>query len=95
MDTPDEYIDWQNSDKKIVKRINDLLKKCLRTPFDGKGKPEPLKDNLSGFWSRRITDEHRLVYKVSNHGISVLQCRNHYKIKKEKILFLRFEVESF
>jgi toxin YoeB len=74
----EEYIYWQNTDKKIVKRINDLLKECVRIPFEGKGKPEPLKGDLSGFWSRRITDEHRLVYKVSNTGISIVQCKHHY-----------------
>lgn len=74
----EEYIYWQETDKKVVRRINELLKECLRTPFDGKGKPEPLKGDLSGFWSRRITDEHRLVYKVNNTEIAVVQCRNHY-----------------
>lgn len=74
----EEYIYWQETDKKVVRRINELLKECLRTPFDGKGKPEPLKGALSGFWSRRITDEHRLVYKVNNTEIVVVQCRNHY-----------------
>lgn len=74
----EEYIQWQQTDKKIVKRINDLIKECLRTPFEGKGKPESLKGDLSGFWSRRITDEHRLVYKVSSTEISIIQCQNHY-----------------
>ena len=74
----EEYISWQEIDKKIVKRINELLKECLPTPFEGKGKPEPLIGDLSGFWSRRITDEHRLVYKVSDNSISVIQCKNHY-----------------
>lgn len=74
----EEYIDWQSFDKKIVKRINDLIKECLRTPFEGKGKPEPLKGDLSGYWSRRITEEHRLVYAVSNTEISIIQCKNHY-----------------
>lgn len=74
----EEYTSWQDVDRKIVKRINDLIKECLRTPFEGKGKPEPLKGDLSGFWSRRITDEHRLVYKVSSKEIAIVQCRNHY-----------------
>ncbi|GGD62018.1 toxin YoeB [Emticicia aquatilis] len=74
----EEYTSWQDVDRKIVKRINDLIKECLRTPFEGKGKPEPLKGDLSGFWSRRITDEHRLVYKVSSTEIAIVQCRNHY-----------------
>ena len=74
----EEYLHWQETDKKIVKKINDLIKDCLRTPFDGKGKPEGLKGNLSGFWSRRITDEHRLVYRVSTNPICIVQCRYHY-----------------
>ena len=74
----EEYIYWQETDKKMVKRINELIKECLRTPFEGRGKPEPLKNNLSGFWSRRITDEHRLVYKVGKDSISIVQCQNHY-----------------
>ena len=74
----EDYTDWQEIDKKMVKRINILIKECLRTPFEGKGKPEALKNNLSGFWSRRITDEHRLVYKVDKDFISIVQCKNHY-----------------
>jgi len=74
----EEYIYWQETDKKILRKINELIKECLRTPFEGKGKPEPLKGNLSGFWSRRITDEHRLVYEVRNNILHVLQCRFHY-----------------
>jgi len=74
----EEYLYWQHTDKKILKKINELLKESLRTPFDGKGKPEPLKGNLSGAWSRRITDEHRLVYEVKDNLIHVLQCRFHY-----------------
>lgn len=74
----EEYLYWQETDKKIVKKINELVKECLRTPFEGKGKPEPLKGNLSGAWSRRITDEHRLVYEVKDDSIHILQCRFHY-----------------
>lgn len=74
----EEYTSWQDVDKKVVKRINELIKECLRTPFEGKGKPEPLKGDLSGFWSRRITDEHRLVYKVSSTELAIVQCKNHY-----------------
>lgn len=59
-----DYSTWQENDKKILRKINDLIKECLREPFMGSGKPEPLKNNLSGLWSRRITLEHRLVYKV-------------------------------
>ena len=77
-DAWDDYLYWQQIDKKVLKRINDLIKECLRTPFVGIGKPEPLKGQLSGFWSRRITDEHRLVYRVSENAIYILQCRYHY-----------------
>lgn len=75
----DDYLYWQQTDKKVLKRINDLIKECLRTPFTGIGKPEPLKGNFSGCWSRRITDEHRLVYQVRDNEIYILQCRYHYK----------------
>ena len=74
----EDYLYWQKIDKNTVKRINDLIKECLRTPFDGKGKPEALKANLSGYWSRRITDEHRLIYRVYENRIHILQCRLHY-----------------
>ncbi len=74
----DDYVYWLEIDKKNIKKINELIKDCLRTPFDGKGKPEPLKGNLSGFWSRRITDEHRLVYKIYPDRIHIIQCRFHY-----------------
>lgn len=73
-----DYIYWQSVDKKMVKRINELIKECMRTPFEGKGKPEALKANLSGYWSRRISDEHRLVYRVYEDRMHVLQCRYHY-----------------
>lgn len=76
----EEYLYWQKTDKKVVKRVNNLIKDAMRTPFDGIGKPEPLKFQLSGCWSRRINDEHRLVYKLSddNHTLHILQCRYHY-----------------
>ncbi len=74
----DDYLYWQQTDKKIVKRINELIKDIQRKPFEGKGKPEPLKHNLSGFWSRRITEEHRLVYAISEDAILVAACRYHY-----------------
>lgn len=61
----EDYLYWQRSDKKILRRINKLIKEVMRTPFQGLGKPEPLKHSLSGYWSRRINDEHRIVYKVS------------------------------
>ena len=77
----DEYLLWQN-DRKALLRLNDLLKQCMREPFRGTGKPEPLSGNLSGWWSRRIDREHRLVYRVSGKGeaqaLEVAQCRYHY-----------------
>lgn len=74
----DDYLYWQQTDKKTLSRINDLIKDCLRTPFKGIGKPEPLKGNFAGCWSRRITDEHRLVYQFKDGKICILQCRFHY-----------------
>lgn len=74
----DDYLYWQNNDKQILKKINQLIKDIKRDPFDGIGKPEPLKHELSGFWSRRITDEHRLVYQVDESGLSIASCRYHY-----------------
>ena len=69
---------WQNTDKQILKKINQLIKDIKREPFEGIGKPEPLKYELSGFWSRRISDEHRLIYEVSESYISIVSCRFHY-----------------
>ena len=74
----EDYVDWQHTDKKILERINELIKDCLRSPFKGIGKPEPLRGNYSGCWSRRITNEHRLVYKVYDNRIHILQCKYHY-----------------
>jgi len=74
----EDYLHWQQTDKKILKRINHLIKDISRSPFDGIGDPEPLKHNWSGFWSRRITKEHRLVYAVENNSILIAQCRFHY-----------------
>lgn len=73
-----EYIAWQSVDRKILKRINTLLRDIARDPFDGIGKPEPLKGNLSGYWSRRIDDVHRLVYRTHGDTIEVYQCKGHY-----------------
>jgi toxin YoeB len=73
-----DYVYWQTTDIKVVRKVNELVRECLRTPFEGKGKPEPLNGNLSGFWSRRITDEHRLVYEVKKDSVHVIQCRFHY-----------------
>ena len=74
----EDYLYWQRTDKKTLKRINDLIKQSQKTPFEGLGKPEPLKGNLSGWWSRRINHEHRLVYKFENQNLYILQCRLHY-----------------
>ncbi|AFY18094.1 MULTISPECIES: Txe/YoeB family addiction module toxin [Pseudomonas] len=74
----DDYLWFQQNDKAGLKRINLLIKAIQREPFDGLGKPEPLKHNLSGFWSRRITAEHRLVYAVEDGEIRVVMCRYHY-----------------
>jgi len=73
-----DYIYWQGQDKKTLKRINKLISNVKRTPFEGIGKPEPLKENLSGFWSRRIDDTHRLVYAITETHITILACRYHY-----------------
>ena len=74
----EDYIYWQSQDKKILKRINLLIKDISRDAFAGLGEPEPLKYNWSGYWSRRITLEHRLVYKVIDNEIRIAQCRYHY-----------------
>jgi toxin YoeB len=74
----EDNIYWQQHDKKILCRINDLIKDCLRSPFKGNGKPEPLKGDFAGCWSRRITDEHRLVYMIHQSNLHILQCRFHY-----------------
>lgn len=73
-----EYMEWQGIDKKMLKRINLLLKEICRTPFSGTGKPEPLKGSLSGFWSRRIDEKHRLVYRAGTQSIEIIQCMDHY-----------------
>ncbi len=74
----DDYLYWQENDKKTLKRINELIKAIKREPFGGIGDPEPLKFNWSGFWSRRITREHRIVYAVEDDSILIAQCRYHY-----------------
>ncbi len=73
-----EYIDWQMQDRKTTKRINLLLKEIARHAFDGLGKPEPLKNDLSGCWSRRIDDTNRIIYRVADDSIEILQCKGHY-----------------
>lgn len=77
-DAWNEYCDWQRQDKNIVKRINQLIKDIKRNPFDGMGKPEALKGNLSGFWSRRINIEHRIVYAIENDIVIIISCKGHY-----------------
>ncbi len=74
----EDYLYWQEHDKKVLKRINKLIRDIKRNPFEGLGEPEPLRHNWSGYWSRRIDREHRLVYKVENDAISIAQCRYHY-----------------
>ncbi len=74
----DDYLYWQKTDKQKLKRINELIKVCQRNPFTGIGKPEPLKNNLSGLWARRIDEEHRLVYKIMEGRLHIVQCRYHY-----------------
>ena len=75
----EDYLYWQTQDKKTLKRINKLIDSILRDPFKGIGDPEPLKANLSGFWSRRIDHQNRLVYGVFPESIVILQCRYHYQ----------------
>jgi toxin YoeB len=74
----DSYVYWQSQDKKTLKRINKLIKATKSTPFTGIGKPEPLKENLSGLWSRRIDDLNRLVYAVDDRYLTIISCRFHY-----------------
>lgn len=73
-----DYLYWQTQDKKTLKRINALLRDIARGGFDGLGKPEPLKEDLSGFWSRRIDDTNRLVYRVQGDTVQILSCKEHY-----------------
>ncbi len=74
----EDYCYWQKTDKKMVDKINDLIKDIQRNGFEGIGKPEPLKHELSSFWSRRITSEHRIVYTLENESVLIAQCRCHY-----------------
>jgi toxin YoeB len=75
----DDYLSWQQQDKKMLKKINQLIKDIQRTPFEGVGKPEPLRYDLAGFWSRRIDLEHRLVYQVKDEEIIIYSCKYHYE----------------
>jgi toxin YoeB len=74
-----DYLWLQDNDKKLLKRVNLLVKDIIRNPFEGIGKPEPLKANLSGYWSRRIDSEHRLVYEISEEELTIISCRFHYQ----------------
>ena len=74
----DDYLHWQKQDKRMLERINTLIRETQREPFTGLGKPEPLKHALAGFWSRRITEEHRMVYKIEGNALLLAQLRYHY-----------------
>ncbi|QDV31609.1 Toxin YoeB [Planctopirus ephydatiae] len=74
----EDYLYWQQHDRRMVERINKLVKEIVREPFTGIGKPEPLKHALAGFWSRRITDEHRIVYRIDGNALLIAQLRYHY-----------------
>ena len=74
----DDYLYWQRTDRKIIQRINKIIKECQRTAFEGTGKPEPLRHGMAGYWSRRITNEHRMVYKVEADALLIAQLRYHY-----------------
>jgi toxin YoeB len=83
-DGREDYLYWQKNDVQMVRKINELIGEIRRTPFTGTGRPEPLRGELSGWWSRRITSEHRIVYRVEGKGgdqhVTILMCRHHYKI---------------
>lgn len=74
----EDYLYWQKNDKQKIKRINELLRDIARNPYEGIGKPEPLKFNYAGFWSRRIDEEHRIIYRVVNDEVQIVKCRYHY-----------------
>ena len=75
----ENYKEWATTDKQIFRKINELIQSIDRTPFEGIGKPEPLKYQLKGYWARRITDEHRLVYSVNETGVQIISCKYHYQ----------------
>lgn len=75
----DDYLYWQNQDRKTLKRVNQLIKDIERNAYEGIGKPEPLKYELQGFWSRRIDEEHRLIYRIQEDSIEIASCRLHYR----------------
>ena len=74
----EDYLHWQETDLKMLRKLNGLIRECLRAPFTGTGKPEPLKGELAGWWSRRIDQEHRLVYRMTDDALLIAQCRYHY-----------------
>lgn len=74
----EDYLHWQKADRKLLGRVNTLIREVMRSPFSGMGKPEPLKHALAGYWSRRINDEHRLVYKIADGSMLIAQLRHHY-----------------
>jgi toxin YoeB len=78
-DAWEEYLYWHETDSQMLKRIHQLIKEIIRDPYRGIGKPEPLKHALQGYWSRRITGEHRIVYRVSGHDVRIAQLRHHYR----------------
>ena len=75
----DQYVEWQRLDRAVLTKINRLIDECQRHPFEGTGKPEPLRGDYSGWWSRRIDREHRLVYRVAGNALEIAQCRYHYQ----------------
>ena len=75
----EDYLWLQDNDRKLLKRVNLLIRDVLRAPFEGIGKPEPLKADLTGYWSRRVTDEHRLIYSATATEVTIISCRHHYK----------------
>jgi toxin YoeB len=74
----EDYLFWQDTDRRMLVAVNKLIKECQRTPFSGAGQPEPLRNQLSGLWSRRINQKHRLIYRVTDVAIDIIQCRFHY-----------------
>ena len=77
-DAWEDYLYWQNNEPKSLAKLNSLIKDCTRNPFAGLGKPEPLKANWAGFWSRRISGEHRMIYRIKDNTLEIAQCRYHY-----------------
>ena len=78
-DAWEDYLRWQTVDRQFLRRLNRIIVECTRTPFDGIGKPEPLRGDFTGWWSRRIDEEHRLVYRVREDDLIIAQCRYHYR----------------